>query len=81
MGIKKKSAELCDSVDEIQQERQRCGPAAVLTNLRGATRSAVRLLRRQARLVPGDELRLRLNSSAYANLANADVWGLSSSVM
>ena len=27
----------------------------------------------KARLVPGDELRLRLNSSAYANLANADV--------
>lgn len=26
----------------------------------------------EARLVPGDELRLRLNSSAYANLANAD---------
>ncbi|CAK9023360.1 Regulator of nonsense transcripts 1 homolog (ATP-dependent helicase UPF1) [Durusdinium trenchii] len=28
-----------------------------------------------ARLVPGDELRLRLNSSAYANLANADETG------
>lgn len=29
----------------------------------------------EARLVPGDELRLRLNSSAYANLANADETG------
>ena len=28
--------------------------------------------------MPGDELRLRLNSSAYANLANADVCVLSS---
>ena len=34
MGIKKKSAELCDSVDEIQQERQRCGPAAAVSELR-----------------------------------------------